>query len=262
MKNSERSGLRTLAVVCALLLPLLSGCGKGKEGKEGKVPPPTGNEPAAAGKPADAASPALTPATAGSAAAAGGEVFASKVGPEKSGKPTTLREAYPDYQPGKDDPEIESTKTGRRKVERHDLALSEGGAGNLKALLEQAVVAVDAGDSKAAQRLCVTRQDFTSILWPEMPQSRPAAGVPEGEAWDFLYNRNMAAFNRNMGDFHGTGLRLTSFKVGKTVEYTNYRLLDEITIEAEQADHQPITLDMVRTVVERKGTFKIYSTRD
>ena len=55
---------------------------------------------------------------------------------------------------------------------------------------------------------------------------------------------------------------LVSFEVGHVDEYTNYRLHQDVIIQAETADHQPVEMDVVRTVVERNGRFKVYSTRD
>lgn len=192
----------------------------------------------------------------------GEDVYASRVPASAVGQPMTLAEAYPNYKPGADDPELESTKTGRRKVAKHDMPLEPGGAPDLRTLLETVLAAVDVADGPSTQKSAVTQSDFLNILWPEMPQSRPAARVPGSEAWDFLYNRNIASFNRTMGDFHHKGLRLVRFKVGHVDEYTNYRLHQDILIEAEMADHQPVELDLVRTVVERNGRFKVYSTRD
>jgi hypothetical protein len=201
-------------------------------------------------------------APAAAAPGGSGDVYASKVPASAVGRPMTLAEAYPNYKPGADDPELESTKTGRRKVAKHDIPLEPGGAPDLRTLLENVLAAIDVADGPSAQKSAVTQSDFLNVLWPEMPQSRPAAQVPGSEAWDFLYNRNIASFNRTMGDFHNKGLRLVSFKVGHVDEYTNYRLHQDIIIQAEMADHQPVELDLVRTVVERNGRFKVYSTRD
>lgn len=240
----------------ALLLLVASlavtGCGGSHEAKS----------PGESRKPAPASQAGGAGAQIGGRSTPDARTYSSSVGPDQVGKAMSLEQAYADYQPGKDDPELSSTKTGRRVVARHDVALNEGGATSLRHLLSQALEAVDAGDGQAAQRLSVTRGDFLRILWPEFPQSRPAAQVPGQDAWDLLNNRNMASFNRHMGDHVGTGLRLKAFKVGKVEEYENFRLLDDMTIEAETADHQPVTLDLIRTVVERKGRFKVYSTRD
>lgn len=279
-----------------------AGCGRqGGAGRQGSAPAaatptPLSASPAVVSTPSATPAPGLTPASTSSepttgvasapgatptgeagayhqedthrteatppAPAPGQAVYASKLPPSAAGKPMTLAEAYPNYKPGADDPELESTKTGRRKVAKHDIPLEPGGAPDLRTLLENVLAAVDVADGPSAQKSAVTQSDFLNIIWPEMPQSRPAARVPGDEAWDFLYNRNIASFNRTMGDFHNKGLRLVSFKVGHVDEYTNYRLHQDILIQAEMADHQPVELDVVRTVVERNGRFKVYSTRD
>ena len=261
--------LNRVLVMGGFLLAACAAAGCGRQAGAGRQEN-TGrpeSSPAAATQAPVSASPAIvsTPPAAHPPAAApapGEAVFASKLPPTAAGKPTTLAEAYPNYKPGLDDPELESTKTGRRKVAKHDIPLEPGGAPDFRTLLENVVTAIDVADAKTVQKATVTQADFMNILWPEMPQSRPAAQVPGAEAWDFLYNRNMAAFNRHMGDFHNSGLHLVSFEVGHVDEYTNYRLHQDVIIQAETADHQPVEMDVVRTVVERNGRFKVYSTRD
>lgn len=269
--------MSTCVALGGLLLALsATGCGRRTEAARNDAPrtpaaevgpeaSPANARPAAATDPTRAAlmKPADPPASAGPPPPAAGEaVYKSTVASTRVGQPMTLADAYPNYKPGQDDPELESTKTGRRRVVRHDIPLEPGGAPDLRTLLEQAVLALDVADAPSLQKASVTQADFLNILWPEMPQSRPAAGVPGAEAWDFLYNRNMAAYNRHMGDFHHAGLHLVGFKVGHVDEYTNYRLHQDIVMQLETADHQPVELDMVRTVVERNGRFKVYSTRD
>ena len=93
-------------------------------------------------------------------------------------------------------------------------------------------------------------------------QSRPAAGVPINESWDFLRRRHMASFNRTTGELHGKGLKVASIKVGKVVSYTNFKLHDDMDVTLVDAEGNAIQFDMVRTVVECHGRWKLYSTRD
>lgn len=255
--------LNRVLVMGGFLLAACAAAGCGRQAGAGRQQNTAASSAAVTPSSVSPTVPAAAGATPPAAAPAPGEaVFASKLPPTAAGKPTTLAEAYPNYKPGLDDPELESTKTGRRKVAKHDIPLEPGGAPDFRTLLENVVTAIDVADAKTVQKATVTQADFMNILWPEMPQSRPAAQVPGAEAWDFLYNRNMAAFNRHMGDFHNSGLHLVSFKVGHVDEYTNYRLHQDVIIQAETADHQPVEMDVVRTVVERNGRFKVYSTRD
>lgn len=183
--------------------------------------------------------------------------------PSGGDRPRTLREAYPDYKPGANDPELDSMKRGRRLVEKRDVALDEGGAATIRELVENVVVALDAADGRALDRNAVTWHEFETILWAEFPQSRPAVGVPAGEAWDFLHHRNMAAFNRTTGDLKGGGFRLARLEVeGPVRQFTNFRLYDglSITIANEAGETREFT--MVRSVLECNGRFKVYSTWD
>jgi hypothetical protein len=265
--------LVTTALRAVVLTALLSGCGTNRETESpaaarpssvARVPAAAPSRDAASTAAARDAAPATSPAsTAGNlpAADAGGVVYAARAGIEP-GRPTTLREAYPDYHPGANDPELESTRTGRRTVPRHDRGFDNGGAASLQDLVTAIVSGIDRGDGEALDRTAVTFHDFDGILWPEMPQSRPAANVPVGEAWDFLRRRHLSAFNRTSGDLAGTGLVLQGIEVGKVVEYTNFRLHDDIRVTVLDANGDALFFPMIRTVAECRGRFKLYSTRD
>jgi hypothetical protein len=263
------------AARAALLAALfLAGCGRTTETAD--RPRPEGDAPAAAAtvvnrtttnrvEPTGAAGvpgePAATTAIQGDPTVATPAVYEPKPG-VRPGQPTSLREAYPDYRPGANDPEIESTRTGRREVAIHDRTFDAGGAASLDELVAAVLSGVDRADGEALDRTAVTFHDFNSILWPEMPQSRPAANVPAGEAWDFLRRRHLSAFNRVSGELSGQGLVPHEIRIGKVVEYTNFRLHDDIRVIAVDAAGNAYDFPMIRTVAECRGRFKLYSTRD
>jgi hypothetical protein len=110
--------------------------------------------------------------------------------------------------------------------------------------------------------MAVTEHDFESILWPEFPQSRPAAGVPVNEAWDFVHRQHIASFNRTTGELHGRGLRVARVTVEKVTNYTNFKLHDGVQVTLVDAAGNAIPFDMIETVAECRGRFKLYSTRD
>jgi len=182
--------------------------------------------------------------------------------PSNSAKPRSLREAYRGYEPGRNDPEKDAVKRGRREVEKRDVTLEPGGAATIDELLEKLLIAIDADDAAALSRLTVTFDEFQSILWPEFPQSRPAAGVPVGEAWEFLENKNNASFNRTAGDLKGRGFRLARSAVRTHENYTNFRLHEDLSVTAANTSGETVELTMVRGIVEAGGRFKVYSTRD
>lgn len=264
MTTRTRSGIdRTLLLATLLAAVLLPGCGADRAPDRSAAAPaahPSTVTPAPASTPPPATATTALPA--GTAAAdAPGAVYTARAGVEP-GRPTSLRDAYPDYRPGANDPEIESTRTGRRTVAVHERTFEAGGAASLADLARDVVSGIDRGDAAALDRAAITFGDFRDILWPEMPQSRPAANVPAGEAWDFLRRRHLSAFNRTAGDVAGTGLQVFSIEVGKVVEYTNFRLHDDLRVTVVDARGDVIHFPVIRTVAECRGRFKLYSTRD
>ncbi len=178
------------------------------------------------------------------------------------GQSMSLQDAYPDYKPGANDPEAESVTRGYRIVPVSDQTFQNGGAASMEDLVQLVATGIDLGDGPKLEGSAVDYLDFQDILWPEFPQSRPAAGVPVNESWDFLHRRHMASFNRTTGELHGKGLKVASIKVGKVVKYTNFKLHDDMQVTLVDAADNAIQFDMIRTVVECQGRFKLYSTRD
>jgi hypothetical protein len=152
---------------------------------------------------------------------------------------------------------------GRRIVGPREVSLDEGGAETIRGLVENVVIALDASDGPALDRNAVTWREFRDILWPEFPQSRPAANVPVSEAWDFLRHRNMAAFNRTAGDMKGRGFRLARLDLaGPTTEFTNFRLHEGVGVTLANESGKTLEFTMIRGILECDGRFKVYSTRD
>jgi hypothetical protein len=178
------------------------------------------------------------------------------------GRPRSLREAYPDYKPGADDPELDAVKRGRRLVHTHSIALEPGGSKSIQDLIEQTVAATTLADGEALKRCAVTRNDFVRILWPEFPQSRPITQITPEEAWSFVENKNLVSFNRTAGEFNLTPIQLVSYQVGTVRKYTNFKIHTDIRVTVRKPGGEPYGFHLIRSIVERNGRFKIYSTWD
>src|SRR5262249_30937782 len=148
----------------------------------------------------------------------------------------------------------------RRLVKKNSIGLEPGGAASLTALCENVVNAIVVADGDALKRASITRNDFCNLLWPEFPQSRPATHVTADEAWKFAENKNLVSFNRTAGDFFRNPVTFVSVRSDSTMRYTNFTIHTGLTVNVKTVTGEPRTFTMIRSVVERKGRFKIYST--
>jgi hypothetical protein len=160
------------------------------------------------------------------------------------------------------DPDSDAVRTGRRQAPLVSMPFTNG-APSLEALVRRALARAGAGDRIALFRLCVSRDEFDRILWPEFPQSRPITGAKAGDGWYFLTRRNTGGADRMLDSFTGAKLKLVKVEYGLPVEtYRNFRLHRGLTIVARDSTGAEVRIDDIRSIAERKGVFKIYSMRD
>jgi hypothetical protein len=176
-------------------------------------------------------------------------------------RPRSVLEGAPGYYPP-NDPESLSVVRGRRQAKPVTLAF-RGGRRSVQELARAVVSALEDGDRKALQELCVTEEEFRVILWPEFPQSRPATGATAEDGWYFLTRRNQGGVDKALQELGGRRLDLVhAERAGDVAAYRNFRLHHDVRIVVRNERGQEDTLAVIRSVAERKGVFKIYSLRD
>ena len=162
------------------------------------------------------------------------------------------------------DPEWRSMRTGHREVATHDRPLSAGGARSLDELGQDVLFGLTQMDEEVLRELQITHEDFVKILWPEMPQSRPALSIPADEAWFFQGSKIDDGLNKMAGAAKERRLKFEAVQVTQVIPYTNYRLL-EVRIFAQDAstgETVDITGEKGATVAERLGVYKFYLFRN
>jgi len=160
------------------------------------------------------------------------------------------------------DPDSDAVKTGRRQAPAVAMPFTNG-APSLDTLVRRALARTAAGDRPGLFKLCVTRDEFDTILWPEFPQSRPITGAKAEDGWYFLARRNTGGADRMLENWAGAKLKLIRVERSLPVEtYRNFRLYRGLTIVARDSTGAEVRIDDIRSVAERKGIYKIYSMRD
>jgi len=170
-------------------------------------------------------------------------------------------EGTPGYTPPVD-PDSEAVITGHRKAPLVSQPFT-GGAASVSGVARALLRSLAAKDRERFSDLCITRSEFSSILWPEFPQSRPVTGATADDGWYFLVRRNSGGVARALNEYAGQRLTLVRVERAQPVErYRNFTLYRGLTIVAKDSTGALVRLDDLRTVAERKGVFKIYSMRD
>jgi hypothetical protein len=160
------------------------------------------------------------------------------------------------------DPESMSVVLGRRTNAPVVSRPLVGGGRSLEELGKMVCGALHRSDTDSLMRLCVTDEEFRDILWREFPQSRPVTGLHWEDGWrvlDVRLRSGMRAVTQELGGHHYEFLR---FEVDSLAVYKNFRLHSRLTMVVRDDAGQVQRWLWLRAIVERKGRFKVYSTRD
>lgn len=160
------------------------------------------------------------------------------------------------------DPEWRAEVRGRREVEKHGLRLT-GAMRSVEEVVDGFLRALAEEDNQALNFLRTTRDEFQLILWPEFPTSRPFLRVPAADAWAFQFATLNRGAAKAMTELGGRNLGLLDFHIGKTEEYTNFRLLLDVIATARDEDTgEELEIDMLNGIVECRGEYKVYLYKD
>ena len=156
------------------------------------------------------------------------------------------------------DPEWRAPARGRRLAEVHDLPL-QGGAGSMTQLAEFILLALESGEPQAFVDLRINREEFDALIWPEFPDSRPYTNITSGDSWMFSIAKSSSGIADVITRYEDRKFDRVGIRFREITGFTNFKLYRDVVLRVRDIDTgEEIDLDVVRTVVERKGRFKVY----
>lgn len=170
--------------------------------------------------------------------------------------------AAPGYTPLVD-PESTSVKLGRRlNAPLVSMRFSDG-ARSMEHLGEMIVHAIHHTSADSLRRLCLTREEFSGILWREFPQSRPVTGLHADDAWLLLDGRLQGGVSKLLGERGGQHLAFVRWDRADTIAlYRNFKLHNGLSLVVRDEEGREVALPHVRAVAERRAMYKLQSLRD
>jgi hypothetical protein len=167
----------------------------------------------------------------------------------------------PGYYPG-DDPEADAVRTGRRKAPLIDVPFQ----GGMKSPEDLALYILDAlrrRDSRSLQSVRVTLTEFSEIMWPEFPQSRPYCNSNAEFAYSYMDRTSVQGENLGLSNWGGLDLRLEGIAYpGGRSRYANFTLYNDVELHVRDAEGRSGVIRFVRCIAERKGVWKVYTYKD
>lgn len=156
------------------------------------------------------------------------------------------------------DPEWRSMITGRREVEALEYPLV-GYSRDLAGLAQEFLDALRDRRPEILAEMRVDREEWTTVFWPEFPQSRPYLKIPSQEAWDFHDAEARSAANKALREHAGQHLVLESIHHGKPQVYTNFSLISDVVIRAlDEEKGEIVEIPYLSVIAERQGQYKAY----
>jgi hypothetical protein len=161
-----------------------------------------------------------------------------------------------------DDPEADAVRTGRRVAKKVDIPFT-GGLSSPEALAQAILDALRAEDVQALGLIRVTEKEFSEIMYPEFPESRPICNSDAATAFFFLDRTCHSGSSLGMTTWGRQHLELLGIEYagGRSV-YTNFTLYHGVHIHALNERGQEVVLKFARTFAERNGVWKVYGYKD
>lgn len=191
---------------------------------------------------------------------------ATTISPVPAGTPVPERHGSVTLEPGyypPADPDSASERIGRRLDAPIVKRPFVGGARSLDDLGRQVCHALHVDVPESLLSLGVREDEFRDIMWREFPQSRPATGVQWQDGWMFLWARLHGGSVAAMHEYGGHVYEFIRFeRTDSTHHYKNFNLHHGLVLVARDDEGNIQHFRWLRTAVERKGRFKIYSMKD
>jgi len=133
--------------------------------------------------------------------------------------------------------------------------------------IEELAAAVIAGieEDRGAQlwNLALTEQEFRDVVWPVLPASRPERNTPFDYTWGTLEFKSSNALATTLAKYRGHRYELLEVSFAARQErqrdYGAFVVHRDARVRVRRQDGTEEWLDFFGSVIERDGTFKVFS---
>ncbi len=129
-----------------------------------------------------------------------------------------------------------------------------------QAVAATVVRALADSDLQTLKNLTLSREEFQSYVWPELPASNPRTNIPFDFVWNDVYFRSLNRLAKLYERYRGRKVEIVSMSSAKTKErfashtaWPDYRF----TIRIENGAEEDVPL--FGTLIEMDGVYKVYS---
>ena len=125
---------------------------------------------------------------------------------------------------------------------------------------EAVLGALAADDGETLTALALSETEFRTVVWPELPASRPERGVPFDYAWGDLHQKSGNALRRLLARAAGVRYELLDVAFdGESMRYDTFTVHRESRLRVRAPDGAEVDLRLFGSVLERGGEYKLFS---
>ncbi len=129
-----------------------------------------------------------------------------------------------------------------------------------EALSDAVLAALAARDADTLSSLALDELEFRTVVWPELPSSRPERGVPFDYAWGDLHQKSRNSLRRLLARYGGERYeRVAVAFAGETTPYRTFRVHRETVLDVRDEDGNDLTVSLFGSILERDREFKLFS---
>lgn len=129
-----------------------------------------------------------------------------------------------------------------------------------EALANAVLTALAERDQATLLALPLSADEFRTLVWPELPSSRPEANLPVDYAWGDLSTKSRGHLAATLTRWGGTRLELVGLEfTGDTTAYTTFTVRRDPVVIVRAAGGEPQRLQLFGSILERDGRFKLFS---
>ena len=127
-------------------------------------------------------------------------------------------------------------------------------------LAEAVLAALAADDGQALAALPLSETEFRTVVWPELPSSRPERGLPFEYVWGDLHQKSGNALRRLVARAAGDAYDFVAIGFdGESTPYETFTVHRDSRVTVRGADGAEREMRLFGSVLQRGDEYKLFS---
>lgn len=127
-------------------------------------------------------------------------------------------------------------------------------------LVHDVVDALGRGDRERLVKLAVSDSEFRELIWPRLPASRPAVGMPVEYLWADTSAKSRGHLSQTLARYGGRAWRVDALIPGRApVDYGTFRVHSGASVRLRGDDGTLVTTQVFGSLIEQGHAWKVFS---